>query len=81
MKKWGYDNIIVKGFCYNFHMKTTQRDKVGIVESQGTKHSLIQYFGVLISAFSTLFIYPLDTELYGLLAIFNKHVIPAIFIF
>ena len=40
---------------------------MGIVKSQGTKHSLIQYFGVVISAFSTLFIYPLDTEVYGLL--------------
>lgn len=40
---------------------------MGIIKRQGTKHSLIQYFGVLISAVSTLFVYPLDTEVYGLL--------------
>jgi len=38
---------------------------MGIVQRQGIKNSLVNYFGVIIGALSTLFIYPLDLELYG----------------
>ena len=38
---------------------------MGIVRRQGAKHSLVQYIGVAVGAVSTLFIYPLNQELYG----------------
>jgi len=39
---------------------------MGIIARQSTKRSIISFIGVLIGAFSTLFIYPLDKEIYGL---------------
>jgi len=38
---------------------------VGVVNRQGGKHSLLRYIGVGIGAISTLFIYPLNRDLYG----------------
>lgn len=38
---------------------------MGIVRRQSAKHSLVQYIGVAVGAVSTLFIYPLNQELYG----------------
>lgn len=38
---------------------------MGIIRRQGAKHSIIQYIGVGIGAISTLFIYPLNQDLYG----------------
>jgi O-antigen/teichoic acid export membrane protein len=43
---------------------------MGIVKRQGAKHSLVQILGVAIGAISTLFIYPLNKELYGLAQFF-----------
>ncbi len=42
---------------------------MGIVKRQGIKNSLVNYFGVIIGALSTLFIYPLNLELYGTIQI------------
>ena len=39
---------------------------MGVIQRQGTKNSLVLYFGVLIGGLSTLFIYPLDYSMYGL---------------
>ena len=38
---------------------------MGIIERQSIKGSLVNYLGVFIGFFATLFIYPLDWELYG----------------
>ncbi|MDX1683708.1 MAG: polysaccharide biosynthesis C-terminal domain-containing protein [Saprospiraceae bacterium] len=38
---------------------------MGIVRRQGAKHSIVQYVGVAIGGISTLFIYPLNQDLYG----------------
>lgn len=38
---------------------------MGIVQRQGLKNSIVNYLGILIGGLSTLFIYPLDWELYG----------------
>ncbi|MGM0478087.1 MAG: lipopolysaccharide biosynthesis protein [Bacteroidota bacterium] len=38
---------------------------MGIIERQSIKGSLVNYTGVIIGFFATLFIYPLDWELYG----------------
>ena len=38
---------------------------MGIVQRQSLKNTLVNYFGVAIGAISTLFIYPLEWELYG----------------
>jgi O-antigen/teichoic acid export membrane protein len=43
---------------------------MGIVKRQGAKHSLVQILGVAVGAISTLFIYPLNKELYGLVQFF-----------
>ena len=39
---------------------------MGIIQRQSVKSSLVNYFGVAIGILSALFIYPLDTEHYGL---------------
>ncbi|MEL6865830.1 MAG: oligosaccharide flippase family protein [Bacteroidota bacterium] len=39
---------------------------MGVIKRQGIKQSIVNYIGVGIGAISTLFIYPLDTETYGL---------------
>lgn len=39
---------------------------MGVVKRQSIKHSIINYIGVAVGAFSTLFIYPLAKEVYGL---------------
>ncbi len=39
---------------------------MGIIQRQGIKYSIVNYFGVLLGAISTIFIYPLDKEVYGL---------------
>jgi O-antigen/teichoic acid export membrane protein len=38
---------------------------MGIIQRQGSKNAIVNYLGVAIAAISTLFIYPLDKELYG----------------
>ena len=38
---------------------------MGVVKRQGIKQSIVNYAGVLLGFFSTIFIYSLDTELYG----------------
>lgn len=38
---------------------------MGVIQRQGSKHSIIQILGVGIGVISTFFIYPLDTNLYG----------------
>lgn len=40
---------------------------MGVIKRQGIKGSLINYFGVFIGFFGTLFIYPKDQELSGLI--------------
>ncbi len=40
---------------------------MGVIKRQGIKRSIVNYVGVGIGALSTLFIYPLDTEAYGLM--------------
>lgn len=39
---------------------------MGVIIRQGIKHSLVNYFGAGIGVISMLFIYPLNTEAYGL---------------
>ena len=39
---------------------------MGVIKRQGIKQSIVNYIGVAIGALSTLFIYPLDTQTYGL---------------
>lgn len=39
---------------------------MGVIRRQGIKKSLILYFGVLIGIASTLYIYPLEEDIYGL---------------
>lgn len=39
---------------------------MGVIRRQGIKKSVILYFGVLIGIFSTLYIYPLAEDVYGL---------------
>ncbi len=39
---------------------------MGVIKRQGIKQSIVNYIGVTIGALSTLLIYPLDTEAYGL---------------
>jgi O-antigen/teichoic acid export membrane protein len=50
---------------------------VGIIKRQGGKHAILQYLGVGIGAVSTLFIYPLNAELYG----FAQFLIATAFLF
>lgn len=38
---------------------------MGIVQRQSLKNSIVNYTGILIGGLSTMFIYPLDWELYG----------------
>lgn len=38
---------------------------MGIVQRQSLKNSLVNYLGIIIGGMSTMFIYPLDWELYG----------------
>lgn len=38
---------------------------MGIIQKQGSQHAVILYIGVAVGAISTIFIYPLNTELYG----------------
>ena len=38
---------------------------MGVIKRQGIKQSIVNYAGVFLAAFSTIFIYSLDTELYG----------------
>lgn len=38
---------------------------MGIVQRQSLKNSLVNYLGIVIGGLSTMFIYPLDWELYG----------------
>jgi len=38
---------------------------VGIVQRQSVKNSIVNYFGVIVGGLSTLFIYPLNWDLYG----------------
>jgi O-antigen/teichoic acid export membrane protein len=38
---------------------------VGIVQRQSLKNSIVNYLGIIIGGLSTMFIYPLDWELYG----------------
>lgn len=38
---------------------------MGIIERQSIKGSLVSYFGVFLGFFATLYIYPLEWELYG----------------
>lgn len=38
---------------------------MGVIQRQSIKNSFVDYIGVLIGVLSTLFIYPLDWELYG----------------
>lgn len=38
---------------------------MGVVQRQSLKNSLVNYFGLILGGLSTLFIYPLDWELYG----------------
>lgn len=40
---------------------------MGIIQRQGLKHSIVQYVGVGIGMLSTLLVYPLATEAYGLI--------------
>lgn len=40
---------------------------MGVIQRQGTKNSIVLYFGVLVGGLSTLFIYPLDFGTYGLI--------------
>ncbi len=42
---------------------------MGIIQRQGLKHTIVSYVGVVIGLFSTLFIYPQVTELYGLFSL------------
>ena len=39
---------------------------MGVIKRQGIKQSIVNYAGVFLAAFSTIFIYSLDTELYGI---------------
>ncbi len=39
---------------------------MGIIQRQGIKYSILSYVGILIGTISTLFIYPLNLEAYGL---------------
>src|SRR5690554_3493298 len=39
---------------------------MGVIRRQGLKKSIVLYFGVLIGIFSTLYIYPLAEDAYGL---------------
>ena len=50
---------------------------MGIIKRQGGKHAILQYLGVGIGAISTLFIYPLNAELYG----FAQFLIATAFLF
>jgi O-antigen/teichoic acid export membrane protein len=38
---------------------------MSVIQKQGVRHSLVNYFGVAVSFLSTIFIYNLDLELYG----------------
>lgn len=38
---------------------------MGVIQRQGIKSSIVSYTGVIIGFISTLFVYPLDWELYG----------------
>ena len=38
---------------------------MGVIKRQGIKQSIVNYAGVFLAAFSTIFIYVLDQELYG----------------
>ncbi|RFC55028.1 MATE family efflux transporter [Brumimicrobium aurantiacum] len=38
---------------------------MGIVQRQSLKNSIVNYLGIIIGGLSTMFIYPLDWELYG----------------
>ena len=38
---------------------------MGVIKRQGIKQSIVNYAGVFLAAFSTIFIYSLDQELYG----------------
>lgn len=40
---------------------------MGVIQRQGIRNSLVNYFGIAIGALSTILIYPLDLELYGLI--------------
>ena len=39
---------------------------MGVIARQSSKRTIVSFAGVFIGALSTLFIYPLDTEIYGL---------------
>ncbi len=39
---------------------------MGIIQRQGIKHLMVTYGGIVLGALSTLFVYPLDKEMYGL---------------
>ena len=39
---------------------------MGVIRRQGTKQTLLNFFGVFIGAISVIFIYPRDREIYGL---------------
>lgn len=39
---------------------------MGVIQRQGLKHTIVSYAGVVIGLLSVLFIYPQETELYGL---------------
>lgn len=39
---------------------------MGVIRRQGLKNVILNYFGVAIGLFSVLFIYPMETEAYGL---------------
>jgi O-antigen/teichoic acid export membrane protein len=41
--------------------------RMGIIQRQGIKRSILTYIGVGIGAFSTLFIYPLELEVFGMM--------------
>jgi hypothetical protein len=38
---------------------------MGVVKRQGIKQSIVNYAGVFLAFFSTIFVYSLNTELYG----------------
>lgn len=48
---------------------------MGVIIRQGIKHSLVNYLGAGIGVLSMLFIYPLDTEAYGLARFLTDSVI------
>lgn len=58
--------MLTLGIPLIFDLPIAGNTIMGIITRQGFKHTIVNYFGAGIGLFTTLFVYPLHTEAYGL---------------